>query len=580
MNNSRMKMLILLSASAFCLPACGLLKKAATGGTISSNDLVNEADSQYKENEREKEQVARMEKDIAEDLQEIEQLRKDGRFSSAEYRVKTMNKRLSELKKLDGKNAMLTSAPKKLGEIESTWTEEVYNKNVLTKKCSDLAEGAKAARMDENWYRVDNSLEDYAKCRRKLIDAGVGEDVAAASDAIVVPEFETYFDYLINQSLEARKAKEFYKAVGFEKTLEGHIKYYLEAKPATDKSKAALTKMEANQKKYRDPKEVEAEQAKGAFDAWQKQALGIFGQEWSKIKAAEAAAQPMVDEAKAAIEAGDMKKAEAKLIEARGKLYAEAYPSSVALDTAIKNDSITRGLSYEIAGALARIYFEQGEKAKLYPELSIIKEGRSWLSEEEEQKVRMYDILADRDGKLVPKPTEPVIRYASRYSDTAKEYKAVKEQADARSGEAYNMLGVAMDTITHRQASLNPEEKAGQVVYMEEPVDEVKGSKLMFDFRREYQVPVKCWRTNKVAGVNLYTGTVYYEEKCKYEKRKDGYFIVVDAPKGVKVGKGDVVSFYGTVGKKSGANIELDNAGFVRVAPKGETKWFMGNASK
>lgn len=578
--NHHVKMLILVSATALTLPACGLLKKAATGGKISSNDLVNEADSQYQANEREKEQIVRLEGDIKEDLVEIETLRKDGRFSSAEYRVKTMNKRLAELKKLDGKNAMLTSAPKKLGEIESTWTEEVYNKNVLTKKCSELAESSKASRMEENWYRVNSSLEDYAKCRRKLVDVGVGEDVIAQSDAVVVPEFEAYFEYLITQAFESRKAKDFYKAVGFEKTLEGQVKYYLEAKPSADKSAEALKKMKTNQMKYRDPKEVEAEQAKGAFEAWQKQAAGVFNQDWVKIQRAEEAAKPLFDEGKAAMESGDAKTAETKLIAARGKLFTEAYPSAVALDAAIQNGSVSRGLSYEISSALARIYFESGEKAKLYPELSIIKEGRAWLSKDEEEQVRLYEILADRTGKLVPKPTEPVIRYASRYSDTSKTYKGVKELADARIGEAYNMLGVAMDTITHRQASLSTEEKAGQVVFMEEPVDDVKGGKLYFDFRREYEVPVKCWRTNKVAGVNLYTGVVYYEEKCKYEKRKDGYFIVVDSPKGVKVGKGDIVSFYAAVGKKSNANINLDNAGFVRVAPKGTTAWFMGNNVK
>ena len=580
MMNPRVKLLVVTCALATTLPACALLKKAATGGQITSNDLVNEADSQYQQNERDKAKVASLEKDINEDLKEIEEQRKNGRFSSADYRVKTMERRLADLKALDGKNALLASAPQRLSQIQSTWTEEVYNKNVLTQKCSELGDTAKTARMEENWYRVDSSLVEYAKCRRKLKDVGVADDVVAQSDAKIKPEFEGFFEYLINQATEARKAKSFYNAVAFEKNLESHIKYYLEMSPSPDKSKDALAKMNTARQKFRDPEEVKAEQAKDAFEAWRKQVVGAFGQEWIAVTKAEEAAKADFDAGKSALDSGDLKTAEAKLLAARGKLYAQAYPSSLALDTAVKTGSIARGLSYEISAGLARIYFEQGEKAKLYPELSIIQEGRSWLSKEEEEKVRLYEILADREGKLSPKPTEPVIRYASRYSDTAQEYKGVKELADARRGEAYNMLGVAMETITHRQASLNPEENAGKIVFMEEPVDEVKDGKLVFDFRREYEVPVNCWRTNKVSSVNLYTGQVYYEQKCKYEKRKDGYFIVVSSPKGLKVSKGDIVSFYGAVGKKSGANIGLDNAGFVRIAPKGETKWFLGTVIK
>ena len=48
-----------------------------------------------------------------------------------------------------------------------------------------------------------------------------------------------------------------------------------------------------------------------------------------------------------------------------------------------------------------------------------------------------------------------------------------------------------------------------------------------------------------------------------------------------KIKKGDIVSFYAFVGKKKGKfDLRLDKPGFVRIAPKGQTKWFMGSKVK
>ncbi len=53
--------------------------------------------------------------------------------------------------------------------------------------------------------------------------------------------------------------------------------------------------------------------------------------------------------------------------------------------------------------------------------------------------------------------------------------------------------------------------------------------------------------------------------------------LVAPKPKGAKVGKGDIVSFYATVGAKKGKfDLELDDPGYVRVAPKGKTTWYLG----
>lgn len=574
--NQRMSLMLLVSAVALTLPACNLLKSAARGDKITRGSLVNAADGEMKKKEREKEKVAKLEATIEEDLKEIEEQRKNGRFSSAQYRVKRMNKSLAELKKLDSGNAKLKSAPKKLGEIESTWTEEVYNKNVLVKKCAKLAEEAKSARMEENWYRVRSRLPDYAQCRRKLKDVGVEESVIAESDKIAVPEYEQYMNYLLKQATDYRKEKKFRNAVASETSIDNVATYYVEINPSGKAHKDVAKKVATIRKKYRDPEEVKAEKAKGAFESWKGNVAKLFETEWNKIEAAEKVARPLFEEGKKLAEAGDNKKAAAKLIEARKKLYMEAYPSSVAIETAIKNNALQKGLSYEISAALAKIYFEEGDKAKLYPELSIIKSGRVWLSKEQELQVRLYDLLADYRKKMSPQPTDLVRRYASRYSDTAKTYKLTKDEASAKVGEAYNMLGVKEETVSHRSAGSNPADHVGKIVKMTETISSVAGGKLRFDYRGSYKKPVKCWRTGKVAGVNLYTGRMIYEQKCKYQTVKTGYYIVTKAPKGYKLKKGDKVTFYATVGKKKGNDVNFDNPNYVIIAPGGMTKSYMG----
>ena len=575
----RNQIVALAAVSMLCLPACNLIKKVAKGEKIDRNDLVNEADKQVKQNQANKEKIAKYEESINEDLKTIEEQRKEGRFSSADYREKRFSKNLAELQKLDSKNALLTEAPKRLEVIKSEWTEDVYNRKVLTAECAKDVEEAKAARMEENWYRVERSLTDYSKCRRKLKDVGIEESVITGQDELAIAEYKEFIDgYVMTKITDLRKEKNFRTSIGFETSLEDqHLRYYSEMQPDSAYPKTVLTKLKTIRKKYRDPEEVKAEKAQKAFDAWRDQVTKSFESDWSKISSAEEAARPDFDAGVKAFEDGDAAAAETKLLAARQKLYSAAYPSAIALEAAYKNGSLEKGLSYEISAALARIYFESGDKSKLYPELSIIKEGRTWMSKEEELQVRLFDILADRTGKLSPKPTDPVKRYAGRYSDLGKEYKGVAELAEARQGEAYNTLGVEIETLTHRQAGSNTADKVGQVVYMEEAVTNAQGSKLRFDFKSEYQVPTKCWNTKEVSSVNVYTGAVYYKQKCKYKKVKDGYSIVVNQPKGIKVKKGDIVSFYAVIKERKGKfDVILDKPGYVRVAPSGQTKWFLG----
>lgn len=243
--------------------------------------------------------------------------------------------------------------------------------------------------MEENWRYVDRNLSDYIKCRRKLQDFGGDADKIASMDDQYRAEFGNYADYALTQIKSYRQNGRFDYARGFEKGLEEHIEDYKEISESTDKPDAVAAKMEKIQKAHRDPEVVRAEKAEAAFKAWKKNATKVFNDEWKQIQAAEEKAMPEYEAGMKALEAGEYDKAVKKLTAASQKLYSEAYPSVVAMDAAINNGSIKRGLSYKIAAGVARAHFEAGNKAKMYSELPIIKHGRDWLSKEKELKIRL-----------------------------------------------------------------------------------------------------------------------------------------------------------------------------------------------
>ncbi len=571
------KGLLLICLVAFAGAGCALAKKAASGGDISQRDVVNASDKQIKKEQGEREQIADYVKRIDKTLADISEKRSEGNFSSAEYREKTLDRYLEKLKELDSDHEKLASAPKELVSIKEKYSREVYEKKALTEECQRKVEKAKESRMDEQWRYVERNLDYYVKCRRKLQDVGGEASDIAAQDKLYKGEVKEFANYALEQIETKRKAKNFRTAAAFEQTLERHLEQYDEIDESNSYTKGVAKRMKKVQMTYRDPKEVEAEKAESAFNAWRENAIKAFEKEMTNIRSAEDQARPAYKAGVEALEEGDYDTAQTKLTEARQTLYSNAYSSPVALDTAIANGNLKRGLSYEIAAALARVHFEEGELAKLYPELNIIKDGRSWIDDKDEKTVRLYDILADSKGKLAPKATSLVKRYASRYSDTARTYRFTKEAADAKVGEAYAMLGVDLETISHRKAGASPDDNAGEVIFVEETVDAVKGGKLKFDFRSSYKVPTKCWNTKEVSSVNVYTGRVNYKQKCKYKEVDNGYILSVSAPEGTKVKEGDTVSFYATVGSKTGDHtVNLNEPGYVRVAPEGKTAWYLG----
>lgn len=578
--NKHITLLCLLGTVALTLPACNLLKKAARGEDISRGDMVNAADNQVKENDRNNEKIADLEKTIDESLVEIEDLRKRGKFSSTKYRVKRFNENLGKLRALDSSNAKLTSAPKRLSSIESTYTEELYAKTTLMKNCDDDAEKAKQGRMDVNMYAMNSGIDNYIKCRRRLVDVGIDESQISSLDEKIIPEYEFYLGELFKEATEYRKKKNFRSAVAYETKIMDWSKAMKELQSDSKQEAYYTKKITGLRKRYKDPEEVKAQQAKGAFESWHTGVKAIFDKQWSQTLAAEKVARPLYEEGKTLAEASKFKEAKAKLMQARKALFAKAYPSGLALETARRQGMLQKGLSYEIASVMANIYFQEGDKTKLYPELELIRDGRVWLAQDKELEVRLYSILADYKGKLSPKATDLVKRYAGRYSDTASKYKVTNEEAGAKVGESYNMMGVAVETVSYRSAANDSKGNSGKIVRMDRVVDSVSGGKMKFDFKGTYNKPVNCRRTGRVASVNAYTGSIIYERKCQYKKVPTGYYVLAPVPKGVKVRKGDKVSFFAKVKNRTGDKVNLQDTAIVSVSPAGETTWFMGAGVK
>ncbi len=555
---------------------CDLVSQAARGDDIDRSDVVRSAEREHSDHEREQEQIANLVDQMEDTLDEIKDLRQDGRFGPADMRVDRLDNQLSNLEDLDSSHDMLDEAPARLDEIKAEFTREDYERQALAEECQQNIDTAREMRMNEQWRRVDTHLTNYVQCRRRLVDLAGDAQMITDADDTYAEEIEAYADYQIGNIESYRQNENFRNSATTERSLANHLEYFDEVIGDEDVIATIEAEVDEIRETYRDPAQVEAEQAEDEFYDWRERAEEIFTDDFNQIREAEDEAKPLYEEARELMDDGEFDEALAKLQEARTTLYQSAYPSAVAMETAVTNRTIERGLSHEIAAAIAEIHFHQGDRAKMYPELSILQNGRTWLDEEDELKAHLHQILADRDGDMVPQTTERVQRYAGEFSDTATQFRRVAERADARSGEAYRMLGVDLDPISERQVLMNPDDAQGEVIRLEEEVTNVAGGNLEFDFRATREVATNCRNTNEVASANVYTGEVRYRQECDSKQIEEGYVLSASAPSGVQVQQGDIVELYATVGSASGDNVTLNTPGVVRVMREGETVWYQG----
>lgn len=567
---------IICGLSVGLASGCNLISKAAKGEDIGRADLVRSAEQQHQDYEQEQEQIEATVDNIEQLLGEIQDFREQGRFSPAEMRERRLNAQLDNLEDLDSSHEMLDDAPAELEQIKSEYSREVYEKRALAEECEHTIAQAREQRMREQWRRVDRGLTNYAQCRRRFVDLAGDASALTDADDTYGEEIEVYSDYLIENIETTRKNSRFNVATSTERNLANHLEYYEEVIGDEDFVAATDARVDELRETYRDPAVVEAEQAEDAFYAWRDRAGDIFEDQLNQIQSAEEQARPMYEEARELMDDGAFEEALDKLQQARTTLYENAYSSGVAMETAVTNRTIERGLSYEIAAAIAEIHFHQGDRAQMYPELSIIQNGRTWFDEDEEFQIYLYQVLADRDGDMVPQPTSQVRRYAGEFSDTAAEYRRTAERADVRSGEAYAMLGVNLEPISERRILLNADDATGEVIHLEQQVDSVSGGQMQFDFRQTRNVPTNCRSTGEVVGANVYTGEVRYRQECDSREIEEGYVLSAPTPDGVQVRSGDIVEIYATVGNVSGDTVRLNDPGVVRVMRNGETAFYLG----
>lgn len=561
---------------AVSLVGCDLLSSAAQGDDIGSDDVVRAAEDEHDDYEQRQEDIEETVDAINQTLEEIQENRQAGQFRAAEYREDNLDRQLDTLEDLDDDHAMLEEAPAELERIEAEYTREDYERKALAEECEDNVETARTERMNEQWRRVDNNLDAYVKCRRQLVDMDGDADQIGEMDDLYETEIDEYANYLLEQIEEQRRNDNFRHASSNERNLENHLEYLQEVGGDEQVIADAEDELEEVRETYRDPQVVEAEQAEDAFEQWRDRALEAFNDEMDQIQEAEEEARPIFEEGKELMDEGNLDEALAKFEEARETLYENAYTSGVAMETAVTNRTIELGLSYEIASAIAEVYFQQGDRSKMYPELSIIRDGRPWFDDDEEFEIRLHQILADRDEQMAPQPTDQVRRYAGEFSDTADEFRRANERAEARSGESYAMLGVNLDPISERALALDADDATGEVIHLEEEVSSVSGGQIRFDFRETRTVAHNCRSTGEVAGANVYTGEVRYQQECDEKEVEEGYVLSAPNPGNAPIQSGDTVELYATVGDVGDETVSLNDPGVVRVMSEGETSWYLG----
>jgi len=568
----RASILWVLASALFVLPACGMIKTLREGGAPSVRDLEGQGP-------RDRElgaQIAALEEDITRTLGEIERLLEEGRFRSAEYREDSLNERLAELAELSPKHPLLTSAPAKLESIRTAHTERAWIEGVLLAECERHVADASSAVEQEVWRDVESRVDDYVACRERAVDADMGVDMASL-DARAVSALDAHMTHLLLQAQRYRREGNYRFAVGFEATPEDRAEVFVAIAPSSTKPATFLKSMNETREHFQDPREAEIARAKSEYDAWRAEVSASFRSRLGALKRAESSARPAYDRATQLLEDRRVLAATEQLLEARRALYGAAYPTAKELEDARLSGELSMGMSFEIALALARIHLGNRDDAALNPELRLIERGRPWMTDDEELDAHLFDVLASSaEGQP---PSAAVRAYAGHFSTAGRALEAAKQRDLAMRGEAFELMGVELDPLGHRQASSNTAQKSGRLVWISERVTSVADGKLRFDFLRDYQVPVKCWTTKTISNVNDFTGRVYYEQKCTYKTQTGGYSLVVPAPANIDVQPGDEVAFFATVSRRVGAHdLLLFEPSYVRVSRGDGAIWFMGQA--
>ena len=333
-------------------------------------------------------------------------------------------------------------------------------------------------------------------------------------------------------------------------------------------------------------------------DAWRAEVVAQFNKDWAAITAAEKQARPLVVQAARLAKAGKAKKAESALLEARRVLYTAPKAEVIPL---------RRGLSYEIAVALATLYEDRGAHALAKRELSLMETGRRWMSRADETLVRLHEQAeaierAYRDGERAasagnppPRKQRQKTRQISGYlryrhgkvwsEDGKKQGEAMRDAARRAKKlideELYEDLGGTRRVQFHQRTYPADTFKVGgaPVEVAVGVVSKARGRTATLDFRKAQREAYDCRSTGKVRKVTR-RGEYLYHKVCKYRNKRGGHAMSLKLPPGLAVKKGDEMTFYADVVKRKGSSLVLGRAAVVAVTRKGRTIWLHGVKTK
>lgn len=337
------------------------------------------------------------------------------------------------------------------------------------------------------------------------------------------------------------------------------------------------------------------------FDTWHQETKQQFEKNWAAIQEAEAAARPTYDKGVKIAEAGKNKKAIETLLDARAKLFNHKKATFVHVD---------KGLSHQIALALASLYSDMDDEARLKREIVFMDKGRDWLPKEEEQKIFLHHALKELYRVWgVEEAKEGRKRMKTKDRNRLKRIMAavtVGPHTDILFEDLYEMRKgweAAFDASKKTYAQTEFDDFGGQgdlsahddlfaptesnfregleMLVINREVTKATKKTVTFDFTTSRVLPVNCKSTGKILEVTP-RGRYIYKQKCEFMAREGGHKLVMKAPKGIKLKKGDVVTMYVTVAKTptKGKIVQMDGPAIVHSSRKGKTQVLLGVKTK
>lgn len=298
-----------------------------------------------------------------------------------------------------------------------------------------------------------------------------------------------------------------------------------------------------------------------------------FKAEWDKGEARDKAALDLLTQAEAATKAGDVKKAEELLTQARVEYVKIIRPTAESQDDII--EALATGTGARIANAFVELFQKTGDGAGQLREAELLERSRDVLDFEKEQAIYLHRKLGRGS----------VEGFERRYYPIPAEWEQISKAADESKGVLAkriltNLKGYNPDARNRMNVIEGFDGYKGQLVWWSETLTTVKGKDLDFDTTYDDVEYYDCRETKKIRQITD-DGRFLYEEKCKERKVKrhrGNFFAKVVDPALPSLAKGWQVSVAGTITELKGKKtVVLEGAHVMWVKnPEGKLIWAYG----